>query len=41
MARKLLLGQMRVQEISHRDDRVSYTIVQPGGSVLDPADPSW
>ncbi|MFF5969935.1 tyrosine-type recombinase/integrase [Streptomyces sp. NPDC012769] len=38
MARKLLLGQLRVQEISHRDGRVSYTILQPGGSILDRAD---
>ncbi|MFE2940754.1 tyrosine-type recombinase/integrase [Streptomyces sp. NPDC059255] len=38
MARKLLLGQMRVQEIHHRDGRLSYTIVQPGGPLHQPAD---
>ncbi|NBE51991.1 tyrosine-type recombinase/integrase [Streptomyces boluensis] len=38
MARKLLLGQLRVQEINHRDGRVSYTIVQAGGAVHTRAD---
>ncbi|MDT0453798.1 hypothetical protein [Streptomyces hesseae] len=38
MARRLLLGQLRVQEVYHRDGRVSYTIVQPGGAVHPAAD---
>ncbi|RLU80134.1 hypothetical protein CTZ27_35365 [Streptomyces griseocarneus] len=37
MARKLMLGQLRVQQVYHRDGRVSYTIVQPGGVVHQPA----
>lgn len=38
MARRLLLGQPRVQEIYHRDGRWSYTVVQPGGAVHPAAD---
>ncbi|MFF3959864.1 hypothetical protein ACFYY1_42935 [Streptomyces sp. NPDC001890] len=33
MARRLSIGQLRVQEIIHRDGRRSYTIVQPAGGV--------
>ncbi|MGW2090264.1 hypothetical protein [Streptomyces sp. NPDC001880] len=41
MARKLLLGQLRVQEINHRDGRVSYTIVRSGGAVANRRTGSW
>lgn len=38
MARGLLLGQLRVQTVKHRDGRRSYTILRPCGSVHAAAD---
>ncbi|WP_232109733.1 tyrosine-type recombinase/integrase [Streptomyces buecherae] len=38
MARKLVMGQLRVQEVRHRDGRISYTIVGANGDVHAAAD---
>ena len=38
MARGLLLGQLRVQKVKHRDGRRSYTILRPCGTVHTGAD---
>jgi integrase len=38
VARALMLGDLRVQKIVHRDGRVSFTIMEPGGLVHRLAD---